>query len=77
VWLPLPHLLMAPLRATTAVANRTRRRLFRPAGCFVLAGAFLFAGRQIDILEPRRRGGRARAARVQPQSSVPAIDAHE
>src|SRR5437016_2142894 len=43
VWLPLPHLLMAPLAANDRLWNSGLAGVIPSVVCFVIAGSFLFA----------------------------------
>jgi hypothetical protein len=47
VWLPLPHLLMAPFAANTALWKSGLAGVIPSAVCFVIAGSFLFAASRL------------------------------
>src|SRR5260221_1246868 len=53
VWLPLPHLLMAPLAGDNRLWRTGIAGAIPSAGCFVLAGGFLVPAGETGILNPR------------------------
>jgi len=68
VWLPLPHLLMAPLARDNRLWRTGLAGAIPSAGCFVLAGAFLFAAVKSIFSSRAAAAAGAALARVQPQS---------
>ena len=76
VWLPLPHLLMLPFVMRDAWWRSGMAGVIPSAICFVLAGTFLFAAAR-RVMRPIGGVGRGAAVRVESESPLSAVHAHD